>query len=117
MGRPKIHDWDAILKDLQDGFSKNSIYRKHKISKSVLTTKLSTDYKHLALCKPQNAIREKQVKIKPLKALNMQCPIVQKIEIIKLLNKKIPHHQIATQLKIDILEVKKIIHKAKSGEK
>lgn len=107
------YDWDAISADFGNGMPKKEIVDKYQISISVLTATLSQKYKHLLPPKNKKPTTEKKVKIQPLKPLNMQCPIIKKIEIIKLLNKKIPHHQIAMQLNIDILQLKKIIHKIK----
>lgn len=111
------HDWDSIIKDLENGLSRREIEQKYKTPKSSLSSKISDCFPHLKIKPPREKTREVVVKIKPTKETNPKCPIMRKIEIISLVNKKIPDHEIAKQLKIDILEIRKIINKAKSGGK
>lgn len=111
------HDWDNVIRDLESGLSRIEVINKYKIPKSSLSSKINDCFPHLKIKPTKEKTREVVVKIKPTKEINLKCPIMQKIEIIGLLNKKIPEHEIAKQLKIDVLEVRKIIHKIKSGVK
>jgi transposase len=114
------YDWDNIIKDLKNGLSRRDVEAKYKVPTSTLNSRINQknpDLKSRPPRKRNEKTRELVVKIKPIRQVNQQCPIMQKIEIIKMLNKQIPHAQIARELKIDVLELEKLIHKIKSGVK
>ncbi len=111
------HEWDNIIRDLENGLSRIDVINKYKVPKSSLSSKINDCFPHLKIKPTKEKTREVAVKIKPTKEINLKCHIMQRIEIIGLVNKKIPDHEVAKQLKMDIIEVRKIINKAKSGGK
>ena len=111
MGRLTEHNWDAIIADVRSGMSRVAIARKYNLKKGVLGAKLSKDYPDLMAS--QYIPKDGNVKITPLKELNLKCPTMQKIEVINLHNKRKTHAEIAKELKISMAVVREIINKAK----
>lgn len=115
------HDWNAIIKDIENGMGRKEICDKYKIPYTALSRKISRCYPHLL--SPRG--RKKGVKLPPRqpkptpkptpkpKLKPTACPVMVKINAIRLFNKKTPIPDIAKELKIAVSVVKKIINKAK----
>jgi hypothetical protein len=111
MGRLTEHNWDEIIADVRKGISRVAISRKYNLKKGVLGATISRHYPDLMAL--QHIPKDGNVKISPLKKLNLECPIMQKIEVINLHNKRKTHAEIAKELKISMAVVREIINKAK----
>ena len=107
-------DWKSIYLQYEAGFSVHKLSEIHKIPYATIYS-MMIRFKQNPDYAPYRNFKKTQIN----QSLNSKkiCPIMQKIEIIKMLNKQIPHAQIARELKIDVLELEKLIHKIKSGVK
>lgn len=86
MGRITEHNWDEIIAEVRRGISRVAISRKYNLKKGVLNATIARSYPDLMVS--QHVPKDGNVKITPLKELNLKCPTMQKIEVINLYNKE-----------------------------
>lgn len=113
------YDWNAIIQDIENGMGRKEICDKYKIAYTALSRKISRCYPHLLIPRGGKLgvkLPPRQPKPKP-KPKSTACPVMLKIDAIRLFNKKIPIPDIAKELKIAVSIVKEIINKAKCRAK
>ncbi len=99
------YDWDLIISLLENGASRQSICKTFGISRSHLCSTLILFGKRDL----GNRVKNRRIKPTPPPKPKFTCPIMTKIEVIKLLNKKISRPEIAEKLGIRTKDVDVII--------
>jgi uncharacterized protein (DUF433 family) len=99
------YDWDVIIKTLESGVSRQDVCEMFGIRREYLVQMLGYfNLRHLQL-----RVSQPRRKPTPPPKPKFTCPIMQKIEVIKLLGNKLSPHEIAEKLSIRQKDVDVII--------
>lgn len=101
------YDWNAIIADIENGMNRKSVCKKYNVDNTLLSHKISHYYPHLLL---PRGVKEG---CQPPQPKVTNCPVMLKIDAIRLFNKRTPIPDIAKQLSIKIQQVREILACAK----